>query len=246
MIGLIQGMADTQPPIGFQQRLAYLIVDLFMNDQPTGGSTALPSGTYRPEHHRRQGHLTIIDANDVSHDVDVNFSGDPFNIDPQAGPTYYSYVQRLYSLSPLTFNTDQINKPKAIEDAAYSDTIAVNITNPDFDDVLTYSKISGRDWLDVAANGDLTGTPDDSHVGTNSFGVRVTDASGFSDEATLNITVQNLYDGQWGLADFAGFAASWLNTNCGLCNGADLDGDNDVTMNDLCILGEMWLTGGLN
>ena len=41
------------------------------------------------------------------------------------------------------------------------------------------------------SNGGLSGTPANSNVGLNVFTVRVKDASGYADEATMNITVLN-------------------------------------------------------
>jgi hypothetical protein len=56
-------------------------------------------------------------------------------------------------------------------------------------DALTYVKTSGPAWLTVASNGAASGTPPTSALGTNSFGVSVTDASGGTDTATLQINV---------------------------------------------------------
>ena len=56
-------------------------------------------------------------------------------------------------------------------------------------DALTYVKTSGPAWLTVASNGAASGTPPTSAQGTNSFGVSVTDASGGTDTATLQINV---------------------------------------------------------
>jgi hypothetical protein len=53
---------------------------------------------------------------------------------------------------------------------------------------MTFSKVSGRAWLSVAPNGDLSGTPGAGDAGANAFTVQV-DATGGSDTATLNITV---------------------------------------------------------
>ena len=43
------------------------------------------------------------------------------------------------------------------------------------------------------------------------------------------------------MADFGLFAIEWLSTNCGLCNGADLTGNNEVGLPDLLQLATDWL-----
>jgi len=69
----------------------------------------------------------------------------------------------------------------------YSNSLAAN--DPDIGDPLTYVLESAPTWLVVAADGSLSGTPEASHVGLNNFTVRVTDAAGLYDLATLQITV---------------------------------------------------------
>jgi hypothetical protein len=51
----------------------------------------------------------------------------------------------------------------------------------------------------------------------------------------------NTYSGTQGMEDLLGFAAQWLALNCGLCGGADLDGDANVTISDFAILAHNWL-----
>jgi hypothetical protein len=53
---------------------------------------------------------------------------------------------------------------------------------------MTFSKVGGPAWLSVASDGSLSGTPAAGDVGANGFTVQV-DATGGSDTATLNITV---------------------------------------------------------
>jgi hypothetical protein len=48
-------------------------------------------------------------------------------------------------------------------------------------------------------------------------------------------------NGYVNLADLACLAANWANTACGICNGADFDGDNKVDFYDLNIMAENWL-----
>jgi hypothetical protein len=95
--------------------------------------------------------------------------------------------------NPPTFNSDPIAKADATEDAAYSASIAADATDPD-SDPLTYSKVSGPAWLNVAADGSLSGTPANGDVGPNSWSVRVSDGNGGTDTATLNINVINVND----------------------------------------------------
>jgi pro-kumamolisin-like protein/putative Ig domain-containing protein len=70
----------------------------------------------------------------------------------------------------------------------YSGTVATNATNPN-GDTLIFSKTIGPAWLSVAANGALSGTPTLANLGTNSCGVRVTDAGGGASTAALRIIV---------------------------------------------------------
>jgi len=59
----------------------------------------------------------------------------------------------------------------------------------DTGNTLTFAKISGPAWLNVSADGYLTGTPTLSDFGMNTFTVRVYDNSGLSADATLQIIV---------------------------------------------------------
>lgn len=71
---------------------------------------------------------------------------------------------------------------------AYSATLASFATDPN-GDTITFAKISGPAWLNVAGSGAISGTPASSGVGTNAFLVSATDPSGLSGATTLNITV---------------------------------------------------------
>jgi hypothetical protein len=48
-------------------------------------------------------------------------------------------------------------------------------------------------------------------------------------------------DGRVNNQDFAMLGNRWLQINCGPCGGADLTGDNDVTMDDVLTLTDYWL-----
>jgi fibronectin type 3 domain-containing protein len=86
------------------------------------------------------------------------------------------------------FTADPIIETEATEGTAYSGTIADHANDPE-SDPLFFSRVSGPDWLSVAADGSLSGTPVLSDEGVNAFTVEVL-AAGGSDTATLEITVK--------------------------------------------------------
>jgi bacillolysin len=106
--------------------------------------------------------------------------------------------------NPPSFTNDPFSKPNAIENQAYSASIAGDATDPD-SDPLTFSKVSGPAWLSVAANGNLSGTPASGNVGANQFTVRVDDGNGGSDQATMNITVDAAGGGGWQVITYDDF-----------------------------------------
>jgi hypothetical protein len=142
------------------------------------------------------------------------------------------------------FAADPINETAAQEGAAYSSSIADDATDPE-GDPMTFSKVSGPAWLNVAPDGALSGIPRDSDVGENTFTVRVTDTGGLYDTAAMTIQVNNTYSGTQGMPDLLGFAAQWLTFDCALCGGANLDGINGVTLSDFSVLAKNWLADDL-
>lgn len=88
---------------------------------------------------------------------------------------------------PPAFIASPFSRPNATVGFAYVGyTIAGEATDPK-GGAVSYSKVSGPAWLTVAPDGMLSGTP--STAGVDSFVVRATGTSGYSD-ATLNITVE--------------------------------------------------------
>jgi hypothetical protein len=88
------------------------------------------------------------------------------------------------------FSSDPIVEGNATEDEAYVGSLADNAGDPDVGDTLTFSKVGGPAWLNVAGDGTLSGTPGNGDVGLNSFTVQVSDGNGGSDQATLQIMVE--------------------------------------------------------
>lgn len=88
-----------------------------------------------------------------------------------------------------SFAISSFTEPVANSGKPYSGSIATQATDPDAGDKLSFSKTAGPGWLAVSASGLLSGTPSSANLGTNSFGVKVTDAGGLSATATMLITV---------------------------------------------------------
>jgi len=86
------------------------------------------------------------------------------------------------------FATNPIDGGNATISFAYTGSIAGQASDPD-GDPLTFSKIDGPAWLQVATDGGLSGTPPLLNTGANSFTVQVTDNDEGSAIATLNIFV---------------------------------------------------------
>jgi hypothetical protein len=87
-----------------------------------------------------------------------------------------------------TFTSDPIVKPKALQDVAYAgQTLADSVSNPN-GYPLTFAKVSGPAWLNVAANGALTGTPTVHDTFTNNWVVSVIGGAA-TNTATLKILV---------------------------------------------------------
>ena len=94
-----------------------------------------------------------------------------------------------YNRAPA-FAAHPFAKPDATEEQPYSATLAADATDPDLGDSLTFTKTAGPDWLAIAADGALTGTPPAGAAGTHTFGVRVEDAHGLTAGASFAILVK--------------------------------------------------------
>jgi len=106
-------------------------------------------------------------------------------------------------------NANPIIGYNAQQGQAYNATIAGSATDTD-GDPLTYTKISGANWLHIASNGSLYGTPD--AAGNDAFTVQVSDNKGGSTSAALNITIEAPIDFiQLTYDDFENGSDNWGN-----------------------------------
>ncbi|MEM7393459.1 MAG: Ig-like domain-containing protein, partial [Verrucomicrobiota bacterium] len=87
-----------------------------------------------------------------------------------------------------SFVSDPFNVPGGLVDAPYVDSIADLASDPE-GSPLTFIKIAGPDWLTVATDGTLSGTPTAGDVGTNTWTVRVSDGHGGTETAAMEIVI---------------------------------------------------------
>jgi hypothetical protein len=126
------------------------------------------------------------------HDHDPYFNG---NIDDFRVYNYALSGSEIWNIwgqsanNPPVFDTAPITLADATEEMLYSGvSLAANASDPD-SDPLSFAKIGGPDWLSVASDGSLSGTPGADDRGANTFIVRATDTSGATDDTTITITV---------------------------------------------------------
>jgi sialate O-acetylesterase len=134
------------------------------------------------------GNKVILSSPDVTAPIGMRFAWNEIaqpNLRNGAGLVASAF--RAAEPSPPIFTSDPINKPDAYIDVAYTHSIAADAADVN-GDPLTFSLVETNTWLNVAANGDLSGTPGASDVGTNVFTVEVYDIDG-TNQATLNIVV---------------------------------------------------------
>ncbi len=110
------------------------------------------------------------------------------------------------NLAPVWNNTT-LTKAEATTLQAYSESLADDVHDADVNDVVSFAKLSGPDWLKVATDGTLSGTPTLSDQGENIFVVRATDSAANDSDVTVIISVQ----GQ-ALVSYYGFDASLIDS----------------------------------
>ena len=110
----------------------------------------------------------------------------------QADLTITVFAAAAANRAPV-FIGNPIYSADASENAAYTGhSLAGKAVDPDKGDTITYWKISGPEWLNVARDGQLSGTPPPGSAGTSSYGIRAVDSSLASVEVELRIHVAGL------------------------------------------------------
>jgi hypothetical protein len=103
-------------------------------------------------------------------------------------------VVAVVNLEP-EWSADTILLRNAMADSVYNDTIeiGVDITDPENDE-LVFTKISGSDWVNVSAEGILSGIPGEADEGDNYFEIQADDGNGNLVRVVLMINVELVSD----------------------------------------------------
>ena len=135
---------------------------------------------------------TYLDSLGVVHEYELTSCGHtPMCILQNEQRSSFEFIGQHFSNTNTnpTFISDPFTKPDAIVGVFYNQSIAGKASDAD-GDTLTFSKVSGPDWLSIYPNGQIKGTPLYRDMGENSWSVMVEDGNGGQDTATLIITVQ--------------------------------------------------------
>lgn len=116
-------------------------------------------------------------------------------------------VAGIFANRAPAFTGDLLVKEDATVLAPYFSSIGDDATDRDGDS-LVFARLGGPAWLTVAPDGNLTGIPGPADLGVNRFRVRISDAFGHTDSATVEIQVGKAE----GLQAFYEFRASLEST----------------------------------
>ena len=89
-----------------------------------------------------------------------------------------------------------VAKAQQNPDIFYNGSMEGDATDPE-DDTLTFTKMSGPDWLTLSSVGTLSGTPGSGDTGLNSWSIQVEDGFGGTDTTTLEINVDETDYSVW-------------------------------------------------
>jgi sialate O-acetylesterase len=158
---------------------------------PDGFELAAADEVYYPATATIRGDQVLLSSPHVTAPIAMRFAwselADP-NLRNGAGLLASAF--RAAIPTPPVFGSDPMHQPEAYIDVAYTESIALDATDLN-GDPLSFSKLSGPEWLSVGSDGSLSGTPVASDFGANTFRVQVDDGQGGSATATLNLTVKD-------------------------------------------------------
>ncbi len=99
-------------------------------------------------------------------------------------------IERMILNRPPTFDSRLIQKTAYLNQEILNASLLEDVSDPDDFKALSFRKIDGPNWVNLSANGTLTGIPTENAGGTNTIVVQVSDSAGMSDYAVIDLNVQ--------------------------------------------------------
>jgi autotransporter-associated beta strand protein len=131
-------------------------------------------------------------------------------------------IAGLMTDTPPQFSSSTFTRGPVSRGVPFSGTVAGTATDVDAGDTITYSKANGPAWLQVAADGILSGTPTSADFSPQEFVITATDSKGATAFAFLTISMAESY---WR----GDLNNSWNANNSGNTNWAtDASGTTDT------------------
>ncbi|ETR73292.1 MAG: hypothetical protein OMM_01073 [Candidatus Magnetoglobus multicellularis str. Araruama] len=120
------------------------------------------------------------------------------------------------------FTSQTITGDSALKDQAYHFSVVPFAVDPDVDDILTFSKEQGPEWLILSENGSIEGTP--TEIGTQTFAIKVMDQAGAFGTAMLIISVKDDDSNQFA----PGITVAYYDFQSRLASLPNFDGSPDL------------------
>ena len=177
--------ADGSVDVAIDQDLAWTAGAMTVSHDVYFGTNPAPGGA------EFQGNQsgTTFDPGTLAYSTTYYWAIDEVNLSGTTAGPVWSFTTAAPANTAPRFASDPVVEVAVSEDAAYAATLADDASDVD-GDPLSFSKLSGPAWLNVASDGTLSGTPTSSDLGLNSWTVSVSDGNGGSDTATLEINVE--------------------------------------------------------
>ena len=177
--------ADGSVDVAIDQDLAWTAGAMTVSHDVYFGTNPAPGGA------EFQGNQsgTTFDPGTLAYSTTYYWTIDEVNQSGTTAGPVWSFTTAAPGNTAPRFASDPVVEVAVSEDAAYAATLADDASDVD-GDPLSFSKLSGPAWLNVASDGTLSGTPTSSDLGLNSWTVSVSDGNGGSDTATLEINVE--------------------------------------------------------
>ncbi|HRT55781.1 MAG TPA: autotransporter-associated beta strand repeat-containing protein [Candidatus Paceibacterota bacterium] len=130
---------------------------------------------------------------------------------PLSAAEIASRYQQSVNRAPF-FAFDPVVLPAASIGVAYSNSLGGVVSDPNPGDTLTFSKVAGPDWLSVAPDGSLSGTPQAGDAGLNTLMVRATDSFNAAATGRVQLSAGGVVWNGGGTSSFWNQPANWSGT----------------------------------